>query len=249
MTSVPVEVGLVTTSYAQITSGITEGTAVVTRTSTSRTSTSSSSSSTNRTVGIPGLDAGGPGGFPNSQSRPCVAGCTGARCRRPSLPSASARCSTPTRRPTCRPRGGLRRTPSTSTASAGSGAGGFARGSFAPNASGDPAGREFAGVGGGLTVEGTVTSVADGSITIRTSSGSTMTIGTSSSTTYPSQAAASATDVATGSKIVVTTSGFGRPNGGRGPRLKPVACRRPLPEPAAPRTPTLTATDVTIAGS
>ncbi len=65
--TVAVQVGLVTSSYAEIKSGITEGTAVITGTASSRTSTTSSSTTT-RGVGIPGLDGGGPGGFP--QGRP-----------------------------------------------------------------------------------------------------------------------------------------------------------------------------------
>jgi HlyD family secretion protein len=57
--SVPVEVGLITSSMAEIKSGISEGTAVVTGTASDRTSSGSSTTTTR----IPGFDAGG-GGFP-----------------------------------------------------------------------------------------------------------------------------------------------------------------------------------------
>jgi multidrug efflux pump subunit AcrA (membrane-fusion protein) len=57
-TSVAVEVGLITTSLAEIKSGLSEGTAVVTGTASSRTSSGT-------TTTTPGLDSGGfPGGIP-----------------------------------------------------------------------------------------------------------------------------------------------------------------------------------------
>ncbi|MCU0477285.1 MAG: HlyD family efflux transporter periplasmic adaptor subunit [Chloroflexi bacterium] len=62
--SVAVTVGLITSSLAEIKSGITEGTAVVVGTSSDQ---QSSSSSTTTRTGIPGLDAGGfPGGGPGA---------------------------------------------------------------------------------------------------------------------------------------------------------------------------------------
>jgi multidrug efflux pump subunit AcrA (membrane-fusion protein) len=62
--SVAVDVGLISTSLAEITSGLTEGTAVVTGTASDRTS-----SGTTTTTRIPGLDGGGipGGGFPGRQ--------------------------------------------------------------------------------------------------------------------------------------------------------------------------------------
>lgn len=61
--AVSVEVGLITSSLAQITSGIEAGTAVVTGTASDRTG-----SGTSTTTRIPGLDGGGfPGGFPGQQ--------------------------------------------------------------------------------------------------------------------------------------------------------------------------------------
>jgi multidrug efflux pump subunit AcrA (membrane-fusion protein) len=63
--SVAVEVGLISSSLAEIKSGISEGTAVVTGTASDRTS-----SGTTVTTGIPGLGGGGAfpgGGFPGRQ--------------------------------------------------------------------------------------------------------------------------------------------------------------------------------------
>lgn len=66
--SVPVEVGLITTSLAQITSGLTEGASVVVGTASDRSTTT-----TTTTTGIPGLGGGGfqggqmPGGFPGQR--------------------------------------------------------------------------------------------------------------------------------------------------------------------------------------
>ena len=65
---VPVQVGLITSSLAEVTGGIVEGTAVVTGTASDRTS-----SGTTTTTGIPGLGGGlggggaFPGGFPGRQ--------------------------------------------------------------------------------------------------------------------------------------------------------------------------------------
>ncbi len=65
--SVAVEVGLISTSLAEIKSGLAEGTAVVTGTASDRTS-----SGTTTTTRLPGLDGGGGfpgggGGFPGRQ--------------------------------------------------------------------------------------------------------------------------------------------------------------------------------------
>ncbi len=125
------------------------------------------------------------------------------------------------------------------TASAsGFGGNGLPQGSFVPRASGDLGGRGgFAGVGGGLTVEGTVSAVADGSITVQTASGTSVTIATTSSTTYHSQAAATASQVTTGTKVIVRTDASGGPGGA-------------FPSPGAAASPgnrTLTASDVTVA--
>jgi hypothetical protein len=114
-----------------------------------------------------------------------------------------------------------RGTASASTAST-TGRGGFANGangangngrpfgSFAPGANGGGAFR--GGFGGGITVSGTVESVAADSITIKTTSGQEITIGTGTNTTYNTQAPASASDVTAG-KTVQVQLGF---NGARG---------------------------------
>jgi hypothetical protein len=62
--SVAVDVGLISSSLAEIEGGISEGTAVVTGTASNRTS-----SGTTTTTRIPGLDGGGfpGGGFPGRQ--------------------------------------------------------------------------------------------------------------------------------------------------------------------------------------
>jgi macrolide-specific efflux system membrane fusion protein len=58
--SVAVEVGLISSSLAEIKNGISEGTAVVIGTASDRTS-----SGTGTTTGVPGLEGGGP--FPGGQ--------------------------------------------------------------------------------------------------------------------------------------------------------------------------------------
>jgi len=61
--SVAVDVGLISSALAEITSGLTEGTAVVTGTASDRTSSGTT------TTRLPGLDGGGipGGGFPGRQ--------------------------------------------------------------------------------------------------------------------------------------------------------------------------------------
>jgi hypothetical protein len=98
-------------------------------------------------------------------------------------------------------------------------------GAFGPNASGAPGRSGFGGAfagGGGLSIQGTVTAVAADSITIQLSSGQTLTIPTDAQTTYHTQAAASASDVTSGSTVIVQlsggrfVSGGGATNGGQG---------------------------------
>jgi hypothetical protein len=96
-----------------------------------------------------------------------------------------------------------------------------ANGSFMP---GDPGGR------GTATITGTVVSVSADSITLKLSSGQTVTIAIGSSTTYHSQASASSSDVAAGDTVSIKTSG-----GGVAPGASPSA-----------QAGNLTATDVTI---
>ena len=106
----------------------------------------------------------------------------------------------------------------------------FAPGQF-PGASGIPGGGFGGGLGGG-TVTGTVVSVAADSITVKLSSGSTVTVATGASTTYHNQTSGSSTDLAAGQTVQVQTSG----GGGAVPNAS-----------ASPGTQTSrTATDVTI---
>jgi hypothetical protein len=95
----------------------------------------------------------------------------------------------------------------------------FPGGSFDPNASFTP-GRGGNGPGifasGGLTIEGTVTSVTGDKLTITTESGQTVEVTLGSDTEYHQQAAGSASDVKTGSKVAVELDVTGRRAGNDG---------------------------------
>ena len=87
---------------------------------------------------------------------------------------------------------------------------------------------------GGLTVEGTVESVTDTTLTLKTASGQTIQIALNGSTTYHAQTDATASDVTTGGKVLVRLNGRGGFVGGNG-------------GPAASGAPTSpTANDVTV---
>jgi hypothetical protein len=101
--------------------------------------------------------------------------------------------------------------------------GGFAGNGLGPTASGAPGRSAFGGAfgagGGGVSLQGTVTAVAADSITLQLASGQTLTIPIDSSTTYHSQAPATATDVTAGRTVIVQLSGgrfVGGGNGGTG---------------------------------
>jgi hypothetical protein len=107
-------------------------------------------------------------------------------------------------------------------AAAGTGAGrglanGNGNGQFlqGPNASGAP-GRGGLGQAGGLSIQGTVEAVSATSLTLKTASGQTIEIALTPSTTYHERTAASATDVTTGSTVVVQLEGGRFPGGGGG---------------------------------
>jgi hypothetical protein len=93
------------------------------------------------------------------------------------------------------------------------GAGGFGGSDNRPGVNGF--GRMFGGFGLGTTgtpqIQGTVESVTTDSITIKTASGLTVTMGLDSSTTYHQLAAATASDVKTGSTVQLGLSGGVRP--------------------------------------
>jgi hypothetical protein len=126
------------------------------------------------------------------------------------------------------------------TSTGGDLAGGFAGGpSSAPNASfvpGDGAQGGPGGIGGSMTLTGTVTSVDGSTLTIETGDGQTVTVDTSGAS-YHAQAAASASDVTTGATIDVAVTGFG-------PGARPGASS--APDATAGTGNGLTASDVTI---
>ena len=115
-----------------------------------------------------------------------------------------------------------------------------ANGQGFPTASGGVRnGGAFGALGAGSTaVDGTVTAVGSGTITVETAPGQSVTITVPSTTTYHGQTAAQASDVAVGSKVAVTINrtGFGRPD----------ASGAPAGAAASPGTVTITATDVTL---
>jgi hypothetical protein len=86
------------------------------------------------------------------------------------------------------------------------------------------------GLGGGISISGTVDSVAADSITIRTASGQSITVGLDSDTTYHQQAAATSGDVQAGKTVILQlqprnrqggtgNGGNGNGNGGNGQAL------------------------------
>ncbi|MFI5225719.1 MAG: hypothetical protein ACHQ3P_03490, partial [Candidatus Limnocylindrales bacterium] len=109
---------------------------------------------------------------------------------------------------------------------AGGGAGGTG-GTGGTGANGGAGGGALGGRfgGGSVALSGTVTEVASDHITLQVTGGGTITIPIDSSTTYHSQAAASASDVTSGAKVLVQlapgTGGFNRaspnPSGGVNP--------------------------------
>lgn len=90
------------------------------------------------------------------------------------------------------------------------GDGGFRGNGYFP---GGRAGLGFGGFGAGLTIQGTVESVAADSMTIKTANGTTITVGLGSSTTYHQQAAGSASDVQSGKTVILQVTGGFRANG------------------------------------
>ena len=118
------------------------------------------------------------------------------------------------------------------------GGNGFANG---PRPSGAPGNFRGAGTAfGGGALRGTVTAVTPTSITLTLSSGATIEIPTDSSTAYHQQAAATSTDVAVGSTVLVEL----KDQGGAPVTTGPGASQAPG---ASPRTPSVgPATDVTV---
>lgn len=133
------------------------------------------------------------------------------------------------------------------TAPAATGRGNFPNGgnfpgaSFDPNASGNPNRGGFGGFGGGsISLSGQVTAVANGSITVQTASGQSLTLQVPSTVTYHAQASAAPTDVTVGSQVQVSVN--------RG-NLRPDASGQPAAsgQPGAGAS-ALTVTDITVLG-
>lgn len=103
----------------------------------------------------------------------------------------------------------------------GNGQGG--QGFFGPNASGATGRQGFGGIvgAGSISIQGTVEAIDGSSITIKTPSGASVTFSLNSDTTYHKQAAATSSDVTTGSTVIVQLAGRGgfqnRPNASAGP--------------------------------
>ncbi len=137
----------------------------------------------------------------------------------------------------------------TAPVSAAGGPGGFGNGPFPSGFGNGPLPSGFGNGGGpggfgggasGLSIEGTVTAVDADSVTIETSTGTTIELSIDGSTEYHQQAAADASDVTTGSTVVVQVSGFagrGGPQGGANASAAPSQ---------AAGTTTGTATDITV---
>jgi len=119
--------------------------------------------------------------------------------------------------------------------------GGISGGSFDPNASFDPTTMGRPG-GGSATITGTVSGVSGSTLTIATAAGTTVEVDTSGAT-WHKQAAATASDVTTGTTVQVAASGLGA-LGGFGPGG--AASGASAAPAASAATTTVTATDVTI---
>jgi hypothetical protein len=143
-----------------------------------------------------------------------------------------------------------RLTAPTAAAASRFGANGTFAGGFG-NGNGGTGGAGFRGIGGGgVTLEGTVTALGNGTITLQTANGQTITVDTSSGTTYHAQAAATASQVAVGTKVLVRTT-FSRPAGTAGgtqalPGANGGAVQGGVPN-GGFESRTFTASDVTIA--
>ena len=89
------------------------------------------------------------------------------------------------------------------------------------NGNGNGGGRAQGGAGGllaggGVTIQGTVESITDTTLTLKTASGQTIQIALEGTTTYHAQSDASASDVKTGGTVLVRLNLRGAGNGGPG---------------------------------
>lgn len=90
---------------------------------------------------------------------------------------------------------------------------------FDGNGNGGGRGQGGAGgflAGGGITIEGTVESITDTTLTLKTASGQTIQVALNDTTTYHAQSDASAGDVKTGGTVLVRLNLRGGANGGPG---------------------------------
>jgi hypothetical protein len=106
-------------------------------------------------------------------------------------------------------------------------------GSFTPGGANGQGRGGLLGAGGGLTVSGTVDSIANGKLTVKLASGDTVTVTLDGSTTYRSATPSTAADVAVGDKVDVGLTGGRTAFGGGGGATSSAA-------------PQLTARDVTV---
>jgi hypothetical protein len=137
--------------------------------------------------------------------------------------------------------------PASANAAGRTGLGQGGQGFNGPAASGAPGrGQGFGGaggaggLGGAVSVQGTVEAIDGSSMTIKLPSGTTVTIGLNGDTTYHTQAAATASDVTSGSTVIVQLQGRGFPGGGQ-----PTASGAPAPS-GAPAAGLGTAGSVTV---
>ena len=115
---------------------------------------------------------------------------------------------------------------------------------FNPNASGNPNRGGFGGLAvGAVSIDGQVTSVANGSITVQTPNGQSITLQVPSTATYHAQAPATSSDVTVGSRVQLSVS---RPNGRAESSGQPGASGQPGT--VAPGGFGFTVTDITVVG-
>ena len=107
----------------------------------------------------------------------------------------------------------------------------------------------FGGFGGGVLVTGTVDSISGTTMTLKESNGNTVTVNLAATTTYHSQAAATAADVTAGKQVQVEVQiagGFGGVGGQGAPGASPNVAASPAAGGNGATTRTITARDITL---
>ena len=125
------------------------------------------------------------------------------------------------------------------------GAGGFGAGTGAGAAGAGALGGR-GGFGGGVLITGTVDSISGSTMTLKETNGSTVTVNLAGTTTYHSQAAATAADVTTGKQVQVEVQVAGGFGGADNPAASPGAAASPAAGAAGVPTRTITARDITL---